>query len=187
MKRTFLTIILLLVISFSKSINSQEINPLDFFPHHVGDLWQYFTHRQIESEFWEKKITAIDTLWSDSSIIITERIRNSYDIRNKIYLNDSLVVYWESWGGGICEPRYKFNVPINTFWLSDPFFPFYTKYVNDSEELVFEDTLLYREYWTAPDSFFGLALYTERLAIGIGFYYSEFEVGITVLNGCIIN
>jgi hypothetical protein len=176
-----------MIIVSPRNIIPQEINPLDFFPHHVGDLWQYFTHRQLESEFWEREIIAIDTMWSDSSIIITERVRNSYDINNKIYLNDSLIVYWESWGGGTWGPRYKFNVPINAFWLSDPFFPFYTKYVNESEELVFEDTLLFREYWTAPDTFFGLALYTERLALGIGFYYSEFEVGITVLNGCIIN
>ncbi|GJQ43245.1 MAG: T9SS type A sorting domain-containing protein [Ignavibacteriota bacterium] len=185
--KNILHLIILVLITTTEGVKSQEINPLDFFPHHLGDLWQYITYTQTGGEFWERKITAIDTVWSDSSIIITERIRNSYDIKNKIYLNDSLIVYWESWGGGIWEPRYKFNVLINTFWLSDPFFPFYTKYINESEELVFEDTLLYREYWTAPDTFFILALYTECLALGIGFYYGEFEVGITVLNGCIIN
>ncbi|HSW56321.1 MAG TPA: T9SS type A sorting domain-containing protein [Ignavibacteriaceae bacterium] len=176
---------LIVLITTSENIKSQEINPLDFFPHHVGDLWQYFNHTQAGSEFWEKRITDIDTIWTDSSKIITFNYRNSYDILHKIYFSDSLTVYWKTFGDwGI---RYRFNVPLNTFWLSDPYFPYYTKYVNEGEELVFDDTLSYREYWTAPDTLFILSLWNERLALGIGEFYREFEVGITVLIGCIIN
>ena len=185
MKNSLLYFTLIMIIVFSTNISSQEINPLNFFPHHVGDLWQYMTYTQVSSEFWEKKITNIDTSWVDSSKIITMNYRNSLDITYKIYFNDSLKVFWKTFGDwGIC---YRFDVPTNTWWLSDPYFPYYTKYVNENEDLVFEDTLLYREFWTAPDTLFILSLWNERLALGIGYYYGEFEVGITVLNGCIIN
>jgi len=185
--KTFLSLITIFLLGITNQINSQEINPLDFFPHHVGDLWQYNNLTQVGSEFWEKKVTAVDTVESDSAIIITVNYRNSFDILHKIYFNDSLTIYWESWGGGIWKPRYKFNVPINSFWLSDPFFPYYTKYVSEYESVIFNDTLLVKEYWTSNDSVFQLALSTENLALGIGDFYGEFEVGITVLTGCIID
>ncbi|NWG29311.1 MAG: T9SS type A sorting domain-containing protein [Ignavibacteriaceae bacterium] len=183
--KNIIYLFLIVLITTSENIKSQQINPLDFFPHHVGDLWQYINYTQSGNEFWEKKITAIDTIDTDSSIIITFNYRNSFDILHKIYLNDSLTIYWKTFGDwGI---RYKFDAPLNTFWLSDPYFPYYTKYVEQNQELVFEDTLLYREYWTAQDTLFIQSLYNERLALGLGEYFGEFEVGITVLNGCIIN
>ena len=183
MKR-YLYMLLLLILGIVKNVNPQEINPLDFFPHHVGDLWQYVNYTQTGSEFWEKKITAIDTVWADSSKIITINYRNEFDFLHKIYFNDSLKIYWKTFGDwGI---RYKFNVPLNTFWLSDPYFPYYAKYVREYEAVVFEDTILSREYWIG-DSLFQLPLWTEHLALGIGEFYREFEIGITVLTGCIIN
>ena len=185
MKKIFFNIIIFLAIISSKIANSQEINSLDFFPHHVGDLWQYSTYTQVSSEFWEKKITSIDTSWVDSSKIITMNYRNSVDITYKIYFKDSLKVYWKTFGDwGIC---YRFDLPTNTWWLSDPYFPYYTLYFQEYEALVFDDSLLTREYWTEGDTIFNLSLWTEHLAVGIGFFYGEFEVGITVLNGCIIN
>ena len=185
--KTFLSLIIIFLLGITKQVNSQDINPLDFFPHHVGDLWQYNNLTMAGSEFWEKKVTAVDTVESDSSIIITVNYRNSFDVLHKIYFNDSLTVYWKSWGGEIWKPRYKFNVPINSFWLSDPFFPYYTKYVSEYESVIFNDTFLVREYWTNNDSVFQLALSTENLALGIGDFYGEFEVGISVLTGCIID
>lgn len=186
MKNFFYLIILVLITTTGK-LKSQEINPLDFFPHHVGDLWQYFNHTQAGSEFWERKITAIDTLLSDSSIVFIENVRNSINISHKIFFNDSLIVYWKPLGSTDWSPRYVFNALINDYWYSNPFSQWYTKYINESSELIFEDTLLFREYWTAPDTTFILPLFTERLALGIGFYYSEYEVGITELIGCIVN
>jgi hypothetical protein len=184
--RTKFYFFILIIIAISE-IKSQEINPLDFFPYHVGDIWQYTTYTQTGSEFWEKKITAIDTVWADSSIVITEWIRNSYAILNKMYFSDSLVVYWESWGDPTWSPRYKFGDSINSFWLTDTYFPWYAKYVDEYYDVVFDDTLVTREYWFEGDTVFNLPLWIEHLAIGIGLYLSEFEIGLTVLNGCIIN
>jgi hypothetical protein len=185
MKNSLLYLTLIMIIVFPRYLTSQEINPLDFFPHHVGDLWQYMTYSQISSEFWEKKITAIDTSWVDSSKIITMNYRNSVDITYKIYFKDSLTVYWKTFGDwGIC---YRFDVPTNTWWLSDPYFLYYTLYFQEYEAFVFDDSLQAREYWTEGDTIFNLSLWTEHLALGIGYFYGEFEVGITVLNGCIVN
>jgi len=164
--------------------NAQQPELINFFPHNVGDLWQYVTSTQSGSEFWEKKITAIDTVWADSSIIITINYRNEFDFLHKIYFNDSLKIYWKTFGDwGI---RYKFNVPLNSFWLSDPYYPYYTKYVDEYVAEIFGNSLLVREYWIG-DSLFQLPLWTEHLALGIGEFYREFEIGITILTGCIIN
>ena len=88
MKKTFYIIILFSFIII-ENINPQEINPLEYFPYHVGDIWQYVNYTQTGSEFWEKKITAIDTIWADSSEIITINFRKEFDVLHKIYFNDS--------------------------------------------------------------------------------------------------
>ena len=166
------------------NVISQEINPLDFFPHNVGDVWQYVNYTLTGSEFWEKKITAIDTIWADSSKIITINYRNEFDFLHKIYFNDSLKIYWKTFGDwGI---RYKLNVPLNSFWLSDPYYPYYAKYVDEYIAEIFGDSLLAREYWIG-DSLFQLPLWSEHVALGIGEFYGEFEIGITILTGCILN
>lgn len=184
MKTKFFLIASLLSITFTKSIISQEINPLDFFPHHVGDLWQYFTYTQVSTEFTQIEVISVDTSYTDSSITIT-KFDGVHEFSFKIKLNDSLKIYQKSFGEwGIL---YDFGAEINSFWISDPYFPYYTKYISEYMDEVFGDSLITREYWTAGDTLFNLALWTDHIALGIGSYKGEFEVGITVLNGCIIN
>jgi hypothetical protein len=184
MKRRFFNIILFLLIASSKNINSQEINPLDFFPHHVGDLWQYITYTQAGSEFTQIEVISVDTSYIDSAVTIT-KFNGTQEFYCKIFFKDSLVIYQNTPSGwGIL---YDFGAEINSYWLSDPFAQLYTKYIGETEEVVFEDTLLSREYWVGPDTLFILPYFTDNSALGIGYYYGEFEVGFTVLNGCIIN
>lgn len=178
-------IIIILFIILSIKINSQQINPLDFFPHHLGDLWQYLNLSQTGSEFWEKKITKIDTNIVENSIIIHVNYRNSFVILHKIYANDSLKVYWKTFGDwGI---RYDFGAMPSNYWLSDPYFPYYTKYNYENREIIFDSLFLVREYLISYDTLFLLTLWKEKLALGIGQYFSEAEGGITILLGCIIN
>lgn len=182
--KTFLSLIIIFLFVIIKQTNSQEINPLDFFPHHVGDLWQYWTFTQPDNEFHQIEVTAVDTLWTDSSITITE-FNGLQEFYFKIFLNDSLKIYRNTLGGwGIL---YDLKAELNTYWISDPYFPYYTKYVNEYVDKVFVDSLLTREYWTGPDTIFNLPFSTDHLALGIGSFYGEFEAGITVLTGCIVD
>lgn len=183
MKNIFYLIILVLITT-SRDIKSQEINPLNFFPHHIGDLWQYITYTQVGNEFTQLEITSIDTSYIDSSITIT-KFNGNQELYFKIYFNDTLTIYQNTPSGwGIL---YDLDAEINAYWLSDPFSQLYTKYIGESEALVFEDTLLSREYWICPDTLFVLPISIDNSALGIGYYYGEFEGGIIVLNGCIIN
>ncbi|MFN3871693.1 MAG: T9SS type A sorting domain-containing protein [Ignavibacterium sp.] len=176
---------LILILLLNIKINSQQINPLDFFPHHLGDLWQFLNLSQTGSEFWEKKVTNIDTNQIENSITIYFNYRNSFDIMHKIYANDSLKIYWKTFGDwGI---RYDLGANPANFWLSDPYFPYYTRYNYESEENIFDSLFLVREYSISNDTLFLLPLWKEKLALGIGQYFSESEGGITILLGCIIN
>jgi hypothetical protein len=184
MIKSHLYLTLLMIVGFPRNITSQEINPLDYFPHHVGDLWQYITYTQAGSEFTQVEVISVDTSFVDSSITIT-KFNGIQEFYFKIFLNDTLTIYQNTPAGwGIL---YALDAEVNSFWLSDPFAQFFTKYIGESESVVFIDTLLSREYWVGPDTIFILPFYTDHSALGIGSYYSEFEVGITVLNGCIIN
>ena len=182
--KTFLSLITIFLLGITKQINSQDINPLDFFPHHVGDLWQYWTYTQADNEFHQIEVAAVDTVWADSSIIITE-FNGLQEFYFKIFLNDSLKIYRNTLGGwGIL---YDLKAELNSYWISDQYFSYYTKYVNEYVDKVFDDSLLTREYWTGPDTIFSLPFSTDYVALGIGSFYGEFEVGITVLTGCIID
>lgn len=184
MKKFFFYLIYLLSFGLLEDITPQEINPLDFFPHHVGDLWQYITYTQVEIEFSQIEVISVDTSYTDSSITIT-KFNGIQEFYFKIFFNDSLTIYQNSLGGwGIL---YDLDAEINSYWLSDPFSQWYTKYIGESEAVVFEDTLLSREYWIGPDTLFILPYFMDHSALGIGYFYGEFEVGITTLIGCIIN
>lgn len=177
-------LLLLVFITTPENIKTQVINPLDFFPHHVGDLWQYFTYTQVGSEFTQVEVISVDTSFTDSSMTIT-KFNGSQEIYFKIFLNDTLTIWQDTPGGwGIL---YDLGAGINSFWLSDPYSQSFTKYIGESEAIVFDDTVLSREYWVGPDTLFVLPYSEDHLALKIGYYYSEFEVGIIVLNGCIIN
>ena len=54
-------------------MSSQEINPLDFYPKNVGDLWQYITYYWPSgSQFTQVEVSSVDTSYIDSSITITK-------------------------------------------------------------------------------------------------------------------
>lgn len=174
---------LIFILTISQSTIGQEEDSLNFFPLHEGDLWQYINVPT--NEFSEIKVMNVDTLFSDSSIVYT--IGPGTELNYKIYFNDKHTIYWDIDTGW--SVAYKFDVPVNSNWLSQPSLPSWRVYKREFKDLyyLFEDSIDAREYWDVPDTNSTLATSVKRLAKGIGFYYSEFEGGIIYLTGCIVN
>ncbi len=184
MKQIKIITTLIFILTINLCVTAQEEDSLDFFPLHEGDLWQYLNVPI--NELTEIRVINVDTLFSDSSIIYTIEPVTEFNYY-KIYLNDKHTIYWDIDTGW--SVAHKFDVPVGSYWLSQPSFPLWTIYKREFKDYyyLFEDSIDAREYWDVLDTNSTLAVSVRRLAKGIGFYYSEYEGGIIYLTGCIVN
>jgi len=177
---------LLFVLLFFTTITfAQEEDSLNFYPFHVGDIWQYIYVP--ENYFRQIEVLSVDTLYADSSVEITTLSGINWEIKYKIFFNDIHTIYWNIDTGW--SVAYKFDVPVNSNWLSYPSFPLWTVYKGEfwDNYYLFEDSVLVREYVNTYDTNSTLYTGSQRLAKNIGFYYAEGEFSYTYLTGCIVN
>ncbi|MFH1194811.1 MAG: T9SS type A sorting domain-containing protein [bacterium] len=183
MKKLFLTILFCCAYLTSYA---QEENPLDYFPHHVGDIWQYYMVP--DGIFRESKITRIDTLESGRFRLIyfNNRLIPSYKIDV-----DSAVVY-------IIELNYKehpwyfLNVPLKYYWerMEGIQWAGYGAFKENKMiwwEQYFSVKVFYIFNFCVQDTNFGYAGYAEFLAKNIGIWKYEWEGGEDALIGCLID
>jgi hypothetical protein len=187
MKELFKILFCLVVPTF---LVAQTNNPLDYFPHHKGDLWQYVNLP--ENRVWDKKVENVDTINNEYVLISISYHDGSFEIPYKINFNDIATVYWvpDFWKpDSIWMPAYKFDAKENDFWISDSSSSEGKLYKGEKNDVVFGKQIVSREYWVvAAGDTSGIYAYSvDKLAPGIGLYYSEVEGGRTILLGCIIN
>ena len=180
--KNFFYLIILVLITTTEGVKSQEINPLDFFPYHVGDMWQYI---EIPSgPIRTVKITGVDStsqfvhyIYYDNSIIPYEKI-----------LTDSAIVLADS---NVWFPLYKLNYPLSSYWIRDTTTSWWVHFKSQFISEVFNDNRETREYhiyeYGQPGDTNGLPGSVEYLVQGIGLYRITFEGGEIVLSGCFIN
>lgn len=178
--------IIAILILLNQNCKAQDINHLDFFPYHVGDLWQKILQYDLEEpKLIETKITSIDTLWDDSTIIVSYN-NTFYNSHYKIFLNYPYKIYHM----GPYDGRYilylDLNVKMNSSWLMDSVDHYFGIFVNEFTDWIFGDSFISREYVASHDTV-NLLGTTFYIALGIGEYMSEWDGGIEFLTGCIIN
>jgi hypothetical protein len=178
-----------LVFVLATSIFSQASDPLGFWPHHVGDVWQYrdaSTNEIVYTKYY-------DSVWvsEDSSIFINGR-RVGADI-NSIYekIDTSFNVF-----NLLTQPnypRYKLSASIGDSWVARVFgedtiivtvTDIYENYVFGilTTIKVFTFEIIFQEY---PYTFW---LGDDHLAIGFGLVFSFIEGGSApYLAGAIID
>ena len=181
--KKILCIIILFSFIVTENINSQDINPLDFFPYHVGDVWQYIEYPS--GIFRTGQITQIDTVNASTHLIYYD---NNETPSEKV-LTDSAIVLADpsSW-----FPLYKLSYPVSSIWIRDTiatswWVHFKTK---DTAE-IFNENRAIREYhiyeFVPVGDTSGVPSSVEYLADGIGLYEINWEGGEMILLGCIIN
>lgn len=175
-------IIIILFIILSIKINSQQINPLDFFPHHLGDLWQYIEYPT--TQVTTGSITRIDTISVDT-ILIYYNYNENPSLKLAI---DSSIIFADpiSW-----FPWYRLNLPVSSIWARQSIPSWWVHFKTQSNQIIFNQVRLTREYhvynFIPVGDTNGLPGTVEYLVEGIGLYKITWEGGERVLNGCIIN
>ena len=160
---------------------AQESNPLEFFPHHVGDTWQYYN--TVDQTATAIKITRIDTSADNNLLFIYYNERNEWGYKINLDSNHIFIPPND-------KPWYKLAVPIGTIWTREEGVE-WVKYWNDDIENIWgeeiETKIFYQYFWNPPDSSSGYAGSAEILARGIGILRYEWEGGKEELIGCIID
>lgn len=167
------------------TILPQKRTVYDYFPHHVGDIWEYITYEGNIGKREKYFISKIETIPADTAKYIYWG--NSTTPSYKIRLDDSSTVYlYTSWSKWI--PILKFNAPLKSYWNAGGSTYYYL------------DTLMQVNYMGYNTE--GLRIYTcmtepidgprSRIETcwhlkGIGLYSSAYDFSVTVLRGCIIN
>ncbi len=173
---------LILILLLNIKINSQQINPLDFFPYHTGDLHQYV--ELPSGRFYQSKITNVDTSNTNIHYIYYDNNTIPY---NKVLLDSAhILADSNSW-----FPLYKLNCERGSYWLRDSSTIWWVHYKNQYSQTVFNETRLMREYhvyeYISLGDTNGLPGSVEYLVEGIGLYKITWEGGELFLIGCIIN
>lgn len=179
-------IVYCLIIIISGNIYPQKRTLYDYFPHHVGDVWEYITYEGNISTRNKYFISKIETVPADTATYIYWG--NEITPSSKIKLNDSSTIYSYSLRYG-WAPYVKFNAPLKSYWNS-----------GGSTYYFYLDTLMQVNYMGYNTE--GLRIYTclaepkdgprGRIETswylkGIGYYSSEYDFSLTVLRGCVIN
>jgi len=160
-------------------------NIKDYFPHHVGDRWQYVTLP--EGNLRNTTITRIDTVNADTAYYIYY----NYNIMPswKISLNNSSILYFKPDSTWI--PYYKVNVPEDSYWKFDLETPSWMMYKRQDTITVLGYDTVYKEYWVfsgfEPDSSSDLPHASIKAAMGIGKFLEEWEGGSEELIGCVVD
>ncbi len=178
--------IILIVILFPVFLTAQVNDSLEFFPYHLGDIWQYI--HIPEGNIVERKITKIDTVLLDSAMYIYYNNENSPFW--KIKINNKKVIYWipEPY---LIEPYWipflRFDVPINSYWLIKNNNFEWIIYKAENNENIFGSDRTVKEFWRTSDTTSDLPYSSDKYVSGIGYYKTEYEGGGIQLLGCIVN
>ena len=72
MKNVFIRFFLIAIILFLKSsqITGQSYNPLSYFPHHLGDYWEYLHYDPFAPPSVASDVVVLDSILPDSNFII---------------------------------------------------------------------------------------------------------------------
>ncbi len=171
----------LIIFLFPVLLFAQSNDNLDYFPHHIGDIWQYVSYP--DGDFYELKITKIDTSINYDSLFIFYNQSNKWGYKIELDMNNIFIP-------PSVNPWYKLDVPIGTIWVREEDVE-WVKYWGDDVEYLwgrdFDTKILYNYFWNPPDSSAGYAGSAEILAKGIGILRYEWEGGKTELLGCIID
>lgn len=182
MKNSLLYLTLIMIIVSPRYINSQEINPLEYFPYHVGDVWQYI---EIPSgQFYSGQITRIDTINVNTHLIY---YANNEIPSYKVFTDSAIILADSSnW-----IPYWKLSYPLSSIWIRDPTTSWWVHFKSQFYSEVFNEDREMREYhiyeYIPPGDTNGLPGSVDYLVKGIGFYRNTWEGGEILLNGCIIN
>lgn len=173
---------LLVFITTTGDLKSQEIISLDFYPYHVGDLRQYI---EIPSgQFYSGEITNIDTIDLNTHLIY---YNGSAEAFVKILLDSAIVLVDPS----MWIPYYKLNYSVGSIWVRDTTTSWWVHFKSQFISEVFNENRETREYhiyeYIPPGDTNGLPGSVEYLVKGIGLYRTTWEGGEIILNGCIIN
>ncbi|MCF8239867.1 MAG: T9SS type A sorting domain-containing protein [Melioribacteraceae bacterium] len=163
---------------------AQEEDTLSYFPLQVGNLWQYYQPHN--GDYFQVEVLSEDTSAEESSIIYLVKIRYA-EIPHKVFINDLNTIYWKTSSDSSWSIKYKFNAAIGEAWISNSFHQYYTVYKGQDEDILFGQNVETKEFWLTDHPQTTLPLAAEWLAKGFGLYKSEFEVGATLLIGCIID
>jgi hypothetical protein len=178
-------LILYYIFLFSTAVLPQKRTVYDYYPQHVGDVWEYVTYEGASRKRDKYFISKIDTVHADTAIYVYWGNDSTPSV--KIRLDDSSTVYlYTSWSKWI--PILKFNAPFKSYWNAGGSTYYYL------------DTLMQVNYMGYNTE--GLRIYTcltepidgprSRVETcwylkGIGLYSSAYDFSVTVLRGCIIN
>ena len=180
--KTFLSLIIIFLLGITKQVNSQNINPLDFYPYHVGDIWQYIEYPA--GTFSSGEITRIDTVDQFTHLIYY----GNYETASVKILSDSAIVLVDP---SMWIPYYKLNYPVGSIWIRDTTTSWWVHFKSESTALIFNENRETREYhiyeYIPPGDTNGLPGSVEYLVRGIGRYRRIWEGGERILIGCIID
>lgn len=185
MKLILLTTFFLLMLSGSE-LSAQE-NPLDFFPYHDGDVWQYFVGSDDGSYIETLKITKIDTVGDSLHYLY---YNNGSVPSYKVNIN-SKIVYQKHIVENDFYPLYELDIPIDSFWVSDSSHEywtfFYSSWIGNYFGFQLKTRQLYVYYGYPIGVFNANPQVGVWLVENIGFYKDEYDGGSKWLLGCIID
>ena len=159
-------------------------NPMDFYPYHVGDVWQYLN--MPGWEYTTSTITRIDTVSAGIHLIY----RDDSDIPfAKVDLDNSIV--YRNVGEDLWITSYKLADPLKSYWIVDSLRNDWTYFYNDEPTQFLGQERESRRYLTFHDVPFGdtSSMYgtVTQLVDGLGEALIQYEIGEVRLTGCIIN
>ena len=186
MKTLICFLLLACSISFGQSqVKSDKApNPMDFYPYHVGDVWQYLN--MPGWEYTTSTITRIDTVSAGIHLIY----RDDSDIPfAKVDLDNSIV--YRNVGEDLWITSYKLADPLKSYWIVDSLRNDWTYFYNDEPTQFLGQERESRRYLTFHDVPFGdtSSMYgtVTQLVDGLGEALIQYEIGEVRLTGCIIN
>ncbi len=186
MKTLICFLLLACSISFGQSqVKSDKApDPMDFYPYHVGDVWQYLN--MPGWEYTTSTITRIDTVSAGIHLIY----RDDSDIPfAKVDLDNSIV--YRNVGEDLWITSYKLADPLKSYWIVDSLRNDWTYFYNDEPTQFLGQERESRRYLTFHDVPFGdtSSMYgtVTQLVDGLGEALIQYEIGEVRLTGCIIN
>lgn len=182
MKNIIYLFLLVFITTTTGILKSQEITPLDFFPYHVGDIWQYIEYPS--GIFQSGGITRIDTIDTNTHLVFYE----NNEIPSIKVILDSAIIFADS---ASWFPWYKLMYPVGAIWVRDTTTSWWVHFKTQYIAEVFDENKDVREYhiyeFIPPGDTNGLPGQVDYLVKGIGRYRITWEGGEKVLSGCIIN
>lgn len=163
MKAIVLVVVIIGVVAQPSAVLSQQPNPLSFFPHHLGDVWEY-TGVLPPYHVWQERILA-DSLGADGRYYVNRsyygplRIdTNSYEVRG-------------NFGGSTDYPVlvFKLDARLSETWVRrrGPQFVYMARVAGIYDGFILGMTTQVKQI-ELTDSASGLLFLTEYLASGLG-------------------